>query len=153
AGRELLLYFGDLLPDALDDLARVLALAHQDDRLDQVVFVVLAEHPEADGGPDPDRSDVAHAHRRALLGRHHDVLDVARGLHQADPAHHQRVFAATKIAAPGVRVIRGDGIEDLLERQLVSAQPLRVERDLVLLDAAAPGHDVRHARDLFELAL
>ena len=102
---------------------------------------------------DAHRAEVAHAHRRPARRRHHDVLDVARGLDHADAAHGQRVLTPGDVGAARIGVVGGDGVEDLLEGEAVGAQARRVQRDLVLLDAAAPGNDVGDTRHLEELAL
>jgi len=152
-GRENLLDVLQLPLDAVDDGARVLALAHAHDAAHHVVVVVAAEHAEANGVADAHRAEVAHAHGRPARRRHHDVLDVARGLDHADAAHGERVLTPRDIGAAGVGVVGGDGVEDLLEGQVVRAQPHGIDGDLVLLDAAAPRDDVGHAGHLEELAL
>jgi hypothetical protein len=107
----------------------------------------------ADRAADPDLGDVAHPDRRPLLGRDHDVGDVVGRLDEADAADGEGVLPAGDVAAAGVGIVGGHGVEDLLEGEVVAAQPPRVDGDLILLDAAAPGDDVHHARDLPELAL
>ena len=111
----------DLLPHALDDLAGILPLAHEDDPLDEVVIVVLAEDAQADACPDAHGANIANAHRRPLLRGHHDVIDVLGGLDEADAAHHEGVLALPNVATSCVRVVAGHGIEDLLEGQVVGA--------------------------------
>ena len=115
--------------------------------------MVAAEHPEPDGVTDADLADVADADGRAAPGRHHDVANVVEAVDEADAAHDQRVLPVTDVAAAGVGVVGADRVEDLLEGEVVGAQPRRVEGDLVLLDAAAPGDDVHDARNAAELAL
>src|SRR5262249_18703191 len=151
AGRQKLLDLGQRELERVDDAPGVLALAHEDDPLHQVVVVVAPEDAQANGVADPDLADVPDAHRRPLLRGHHDVLDVAWAAEEADAAHGQRVLALGHVAATGVRVVGGDRVEYLLEGEVVAAQARWIDVDLVLLGAAAPRDDVGDAGDLAEL--
>ena len=153
AGGQRSLEMLDLSRHALDHRIRVLALAHEHDALDEIVVMVAAQHPQPYGRADADGPDVADADGRALLGADHDVLDVAHGLHEPEPAHGHAVLALGDVATPGVGVGGGGGVQYLLEGEVVGAETGRIHGDLVLLGAAAPGHHVGHARDLAELAL
>src|SRR5207249_4637792 len=136
-----------------DDASGVLAAAHEDDPLHQVVVVVAPEDAEPDGVADPDLADVPDADRRPLLRGDHDVLDVAQATEEPDAAHRQRVLALRDVAAAGVGVVGRHRVEHLLEGEVVAAQTGGIDVDLVLLGAAAPGDDVGDAGDLAELAL
>src|SRR4030095_15612372 len=92
-GGERLLDLGDLVGHPLDHHVGVLALAHEDDALHEVVLVIPPEDAQANGRAHHHRSDVAHADGRALLRAHHDVLDVTNGLDEAEAAHGHPVFA------------------------------------------------------------
>ena len=153
AGGQHALYLDQLLLHAFDHRVGVLALAHEDDALHEIVLVVTAEDTEADGVTDSHLADVADADRRALLGGHHHVGEVLGRAEQADATHHERVLTVAQVAAAGVGIVGGHRVEDLLEREVVAAQPAGIDGDLVLLDPTAPRHHVGHARDLPELAL
>ncbi len=115
--------------------------------------MVAAEHPQADLVADPNLGQVAEADGRAPLRRDDRVFDVARRLDQAEPADRQRVLTPGHVAAPRVRVARRGRVEDLLQREVVGTQPVRVDLDLVLLDAAAPRVDACNTGHLPELTL
>jgi hypothetical protein len=102
--------------------------------------VVAAEPAEPQPGADIDRRDVAHADRRALLGGDDDVLDVVRGLDQAETAHDERVLPLGDVASAGVGVVGGDRVEHMLQGQVVGPEPIGVDDDLILLGPPAPGH-------------
>src|SRR5262245_54191851 len=105
--------------------------------------MVSPEDPEPNRMSDTDLPDVPHADGRAALRRHHNVFDIAERLHQADAAHHQSVVPFGNVTATRVRIVAGHGVEDLLESEVECAELCGVDRDLVLLDAPAPGCDVR----------
>ena len=102
---------------------------------------------------DADRPDIPDPDGCALLRRHDDLLDIAQRLDEAEPADRDPVVALGDVPASGVGVVVRHGVEHLLQGQVVGAQPGRVDRDLVLLGAAAPGHHVGDARNLLVLAL
>src|SRR5207249_5876087 len=83
--------------DAVDDPAGILALAHPHDAGHHVVLAVTPEDAETDRVADADLADVAHAHRCSSLGGDDDVLDVTRGLDEADAADGHRVLAARNV--------------------------------------------------------
>ena len=111
----------ELLLDAVEDCAGVLTLAHEHDALHQIVLVVSAEHAKADGVTDRCLPDVADPHRRALLRRDHDALEVAEAPDQADAPHHEGILAVADVAPAGVRVVGAHRVEHLLEREVVRA--------------------------------
>ena len=95
--------------------------------------------------------DVADPHRRALLRRDHDALEVAEAPDQADAPHHEGILAVADVAPARVGVVGTHGVEDLLECEVVRPQTRGLDRDLVLFDATAPGddvHDPGHAAEL-----
>ena len=112
--------------------------------------MVASEHSEPDCVADADRPDVPDPHRGALLGGDDDVLHVTRGLDEADAAHRDTVLATLDEAAAGVRVVVRDGVEHLLQRQVIGAEPDGVDVDLILLGATARGHDVRYPGHFLE---
>ena len=141
----------ELLLDAGEHGARILALPHEHDTLHEIVLVVAAQHPEADGVADRHLPDVTDPDRGTLLRGGHDVLEVAQALDQADASHHEGVLAVADVAPARVGVVGAHGVEDLLEREVVRPKPRGLDRDLVLFDAAAPGddvHDPGHAAEL-----
>ncbi len=77
-------HFLDARLDALDDVAGVLAVAHDDDAADGVALTVEVRDAPPHLGPQRDRADVTHEHRRAaFVGLEDDLLEVLLGAHVA----------------------------------------------------------------------
>ena len=62
---------------------RLLAPAHEDDALNDVVVVVLPSDSEPRLIARLDGRDILHQDRAAVIGRQHRLLDVVDGLNQA----------------------------------------------------------------------
>ena len=69
-----------------------------------------------------------------------------RLLRVAAAAHHVLACRANSSSRPPTSLLRApDGLDDLVEREVVGGEPVGVDRDLVLLDEAADRGDLRHA--------
>ena len=88
---------------------------------------------------------VADADRHAVLGGDHDVLDLLQVDRAALAVDQQHPRPDGDAPAADVAVVLLDGLHNLVERQAVLDQPLRVDADLVLLFVAAPAVDLGHA--------
>ncbi len=147
----------DLRVDALEGRLRLAAVAHEDDALHHVGVVVVAHDAEPRREADVDVGHVPDAHRGALLGRHHDVLDVAlrrrARAEEADAADVVALLAHEQPIAADVLVRVLDRRDDLAERHVLGAEPEGVDLHVVLLGLAAVARDVDDALHLLELAL
>ena len=160
-GREQVVLADVLEPlvHAFQGVRRLSAVAHEDDALDDVRVVVVADDAEARREADLDVRDVLHANGDArglaVHGRlgHDDVLDVVDVADEADAADVVRLLADDEALAADVGVGVADRLDDLGERDALAAQPVGVDLHVVLLRLAAVARDVDDAVDLLELAL
>ena len=74
-----------------------------------------------------------------------DRLQVFLALHVPAPAHHELSPAQLEQAPADLLVAAPHGVGHVRDRQAIGAQPVRLDRDLVLLDEPAEGRDLRHA--------
>ena len=91
-------------------------------------------------------ADVADQHGAALPRRDRHATQVVERSIQAGRADDHRFVALLQAAATGARVAVAERQVDLVQRDLVAPQRLRIDIDLVLLDGAAEAHHVGHAR-------
>ena len=138
---------GELGLHALDDVERVLALAHHHDPAHHVPLAVQVGHAAPDLRAERHLGDVLHLDGRASLRLQHQLLQIRDRLHVAAPAHH--VLAAGELDEPPAHVVvpLADGGDDRLERELVGGQLGGVDGDLVLADLPPHGGHLGHARD------
>ena len=68
--------FLELLLDAVDDVERVFAVAHDDDAADDFAFAVQLRDAAPEVAAEMHGADVLDIDRRAVLDLEHDVLDV-----------------------------------------------------------------------------
>ena len=125
------------LLDVVDDLdgvgARLLADLQQHRRL-----AVDAGHACAPRPCRPRRAPTSrHAHRVAVHLAQHDVAELARVLDAAAGAHRDRLRALVDAAAGDVGVLRLQRARDVVDRQVVAAQPLGIQPHVDLALAAA----------------
>src|SRR6185436_5023501 len=94
----------DAFLDAFEYLGGILAFAHQHDSRDHVVGVVLTHDALYGHVADRDVRNVSDKHRRAIVGRDHDVLYFIGGLEQADAADQILLRALGDFAAADVAI-------------------------------------------------
>ncbi len=131
----------------------VFALAHHHDARNDIVLVVLAHQALGRRGAGPDLGNVLDQDRRAIDLRHHHIGDIGRGTEAAQRAQQELLAPVGHGAAAGVGVGALQGGKELRERDLGVAHLRQVGVDLVLLDGAANGDKVGHARDLAQVLL
>ncbi|MGY4471243.1 hypothetical protein ACVWWK_006952 [Bradyrhizobium sp. LB9.1b] len=141
------------LVDALDGWRALLAAAHQDDALHDVVGIVEAGNAETRLLADGDGGDVLDQHRVAVGLRHHGVGEVVDRANQADAAHHGRLLTDIDGVAADIDVGIADRLKQLRQRQAVGDQLVEVDLELVGLALAAPAGDVNHTRHGTKAAL
>ncbi len=139
-------HLAELRLDAVDDLPRVLAVAHHHDARHHLPAAVEVGGAAADLRPHPHRGHVAHAHRGAPRrpAQHHG-LEVAR---RADPAAaSHEILALRHLDEPTADLAVGlaERARDVLPREAEGAQPVGVERHLVLGLVAPDGRHLGHA--------
>ena len=132
--------------DARDDVAGVLGMAHDDDAADRLARAVEIRDAAAHLGPERHRRDVAQQDRRAALVRLQDhLLEIGFRLHVAAPANHELAAGELEQAAADLAVARPDGLGHLHDAEVEGAEPVRIDRHLVLLDEAADRRDLGDA--------
>ena len=98
--------------------------------------------------------NVAEAHRHAARGRdERDLAEVVERLQIARCAHHVFSLAELEHRAAFFLIRSLNRGDDAALRQVVGAQPVGIEHDLVLLHHAADRRDLRDVRHRFELVL
>ena len=100
---------------------------------------------------DLDVGDLLDVDRCAIRGAHDNLLDVVHRGDQADASHDQPGAVGLQDVAPDIDVALTHGGHDRAQRHFVLAQAIRIDVDLVLLDEAADGCHLGHARDRIEL--
>src|SRR5215510_2161878 len=131
----------DLLLDPPDGRHALLATAHQDDALHDIVVIVLAGNAETRLVPDDDLGDVLHQHGVAADLGQHGVVEIVERADEANAAHHRRLASNIERVAADIDVAVVERLQDLRKRQAVGHQ--LVDVDLQLEDfglAAPPGH-------------
>ena len=136
---------GHRLLDALDHLARVLALQHDDHAGDDLAAPVARDGALARLGAHDDVGHVAQVHRRAVARGQDHALEVGDVPHQAHAAQVDLLPAAHDDAAAGVGVAALDGGHHVLARQPVGQQAVGIDQHLVLLHLPAEAVDLVHA--------
>src|SRR5262249_22457003 len=136
-----LVYFFRLAFDALENILRLFATAHEDDAFDGIVVVLVfvpeTENTEARGVPDCDVSNVPDAYGRSVVAGHDDFADVFGGLYQADATHVVKLPALRVEAAAGVRVVGLQRVKHLHHGDVEVVEARRVKQHVVLHRRAA----------------
>ncbi len=148
AGLELL----DLGLDRVDRLQRVLAGAHDDHAARHFALAVQLRDAAPHFGPHLHARDVAEPDRNATLGRRErDLAKIVERLQVSRGAHH--VFRFPQLQHRSARFLVGflHGVHHLAVRDVVGAQLVRVEHDLVLPHHAADAGHLRNVRHGLEL--
>ena len=91
--------------DALEHVLRLLATSHHDDAFDGIILLVEAEFAQPRGAADGDVTDVADAHRHAILRANDHVADVPRVAHQPEAANIVKLAALRVESAAGIGIV------------------------------------------------
>ena len=151
ARREARRDLGDLFLEVVNHLQRVLAVARHGDARDHLALAVEFRQAPALVRRQFHAGDVAHQHRRALVGLDHQVLDVRHAAQVALAAHHVLGLGHLHHAAAHVAVGVAHHLRHLGQWNAVGAQLHRVDGDLVGLHKPANGCHLGHAMGLGEL--
>ncbi len=148
---QALLHLGQARLDRVDDVERVLAVAHHHDAAGHLALAVELDQAAPDVGAERDVGHVAHEDRDAAgADPQRDQLEVLLLLDVAAAADDVLVAGDLDDAPADVLVGAADRGDDLADRDAVGQQLVRVEVDLVLLDEAADGADLGHAGHALE---
>ena len=143
--RQRRLQFLHLRLDPVDDVERVLAVAHHDDAAHVVAQPVEVGDAAPDLGAERHVADILQQDGNPAGARlHHHVFEVGRVLYIPASPHH--VLGARELDEASAHLVVGhpDRFGDHGERNAVGRQLVRVDRHLVLLLEAADGCDFRH---------
>ena len=136
----------DLRLHVLDDLAAVGADEHHHDAGDHLATTVARDRALANEGRQMDAGDVADPHRHAVPARlDQHVADLVEALDAALAAHEELLAGANEVATPAVALLRSIALEEVVERDVQRAQPVREDLDLVGLQLAAERVDLDDA--------
>jgi hypothetical protein len=97
-----------------------------------------------------DAAGVFEQHRYAGRGAQGDVLNIGHRQNPPHPANDHRLLPGTDERSAGVSIVHLDRVGDIGDRELVFFERERVDLDVIFLDEAAEGDDIRHALDLRE---
>ena len=133
--------FSDLRLDPVDDVERVLAVAHDHDTADGLAFTVPLRDPFAQIGTIRHDPQIAHEHRRAIVGRDGDLLDIRQGPDVADSSH--QVVCAGHFQHPAAYLIIAgpDPVDDGLQGDVQSQQAVWIQPDLILSNETTDRRD------------
>ncbi len=140
----------DLLLDPGDDVDGAHPVARHHDAANGFVRA-LDERRRAVRVANLHRGHLTHVDRDAIRCAHHEVVQVAHALDQAKPPHHRPRPARLDHVAADVPVAPHHRVDDRGEGDVVGAQAIGIEVDLVLTDLAADAGDLSHARHGVEL--
>src|SRR4029453_5232432 len=118
---------------AIDDVDGVLSLAHDDDARHHIAEAVEIREPSPQIRADRHLTDVADANRcTAVAGGDDDALEIGVRLRVAAAAPHVLRAAELDEPAAGLAVAAAHCVDDALYREVVVAQAVRVDVDLIL---------------------
>ena len=138
--------------DSLDDVHRVLAVAHHDDSGRDLTLAVELRDAPPDLGTELDLRHVPEADGCSLLvGLDDDLLEIRdRPDVAAGPDH--VLGAAPLDETPADLTVGGTNrFDDRHERHSVRREPVGIDRDLILAHEAAKARHFRHARNGLEV--
>ena len=136
----------DLRLHRVDGLERILARTHHDHAARDFAFAVQLRDAAAHLRADLDSRHVPQANRYAGVGRRdRNLAEIVERLQVAGDPHHVLGFPQLQHRAAGFLVGVLDRHRDLAVGDVVGAQPVGIEDDLVLAHHAA---DARHFRDV-----
>ncbi|MCY1227425.1 hypothetical protein D3C81_1002730 [compost metagenome] len=152
AGRQALLQCGKPGLDRLDGFQRVLARAHHDDAAGNLALAVELGNAAPHFGTELDDGDIAEPHRDAgLAGHQRDLPEVVECLQVPAGADHVLRFSQLQHRAAGFLVGPLERRQHPGLRQVVGAQPIRPQHDLVLLHHAAQRGNLGNVGQRFQL--
>src|SRR5207249_4963813 len=135
----------DFLFNVVDDVERVLAVAHHDDATDSLTASVQLGHAAPDIPAEMHRADVLHINRRSVLNLEDNVLDVLYFFDVTTPAHVILRARDLENFSTDIGIAHFDSVDHLAERDVVSNERVWIEIDLVLFYETTDRRDFRHA--------
>ncbi len=132
---------------ALDDVERILPVAHDHNPANGIAVAVEIGNAAPDLRPERDLGHVAQQHRRAGLGcLDGNQAEIIGGFHITAPAHHEFLAVPLDEAAADLVVAAFDGVHDFHDANAVGLQFHRIDRYLILLLEPAQPRDFGDAR-------
>ncbi len=136
----------DLGFDGTDNATGIFAALHLDDAGYGFGHTILDHGALTRFRAHTNRGHIAYEDRGTVHFFQHDVADIVQVADQANPPNQIAFFIDRHLAATGIGIVAGQGVVDILHREVVMMQALRVCRDLVFAGIAAHGVDFCHAR-------
>ena len=130
---------------AFDGRQTLLAAAHEDDPLHDIVIVVVAGDAQPRLIPDADGRNIAQQDWRAVARSEHRVSHVVHRVDDADTAHHRRLRADIHCLAADVDVAVVQHLQHLREGQAIGGELFKIDCDLVRLVLSTPPVHIDHA--------
>ena len=90
------------------------------------------------------RGHIADQNRRAATAAHHNAANVIGIAQQTNATDGELLRALGHVAAAGIGVAPGQGVQQLLVAELVGLELVQIGLHLVLLDKPAHGHHIGH---------
>ena len=145
--------------DSINDLSRILAESHHDQATDRLSPVQVDGSPsklrpqlDVTDIPDPKWNAVTSSHNGLfdVLDRFVDVLFGTNKTSTTDNELHPPRFNGL---GSDIDVRLPNGVNQLIERNVVKAKPIRIDFDLILTDVAADAGNFAHTRYGLQLIL
>ena len=141
---------GNFRFDPIDNVQRVLAVAHDDDAAHRFAFAVPIRNAFSQIGTQRHDAQIPHQHGSAIAGCNGDLFDVSQGSDIPDSSHQIVGTCHFKYPPPYLIVARPDFVDDGLQRYAQREQAIWVQLDLILTNKTADGRDFRDARHSLE---
>src|ERR1700686_4174916 len=150
-GEKIAVQLDSFLLDALEDILRLLATAHEDDAFDGVgvvfPFVLEAENAEARGVADDHAANVFDAEGHAVAAAEQDFADIFGRLDEAETSDVVKLAALGIETAASVGVVSGEGVENLDDGKVIVVKLNGVEQGVILHGGSAEAGVVSDAGD------
>ena len=139
--------------EALDDIERIAALAHDHDAGHHISAPVKIAEAAAYVGAQNDLPDILDANRRSALRGEHCFVKIGNGVDVALATNH--VFGAAGFKQPraGLLVGSSNHLGDFGDGNTVGTQAVRIDIHLVLLNVSSHRCNLRHARNFLQVRL
>ena len=147
------LQFGELGLHPIDDLQRVLAVAHDDHAGHGLALAIQFDDTAPQRWPLDHARHVRQQHGRAVLSIDDDVLEIRLFSDVARRANHVLALALLEYTSADLTRCCAHRLHDSAQRNIVGSQPIRIDQYLVLAHEAAHRRDFGHTLDARQLEL
>src|SRR5262249_23262735 len=127
-------------------IAGILPHPHEGESKHDLAFAVGGDAAPADHVPDCDLGHVSDPDRNTVPSRDDNLADFLDRAGTAYALYGARLLGPDDVAPTDILVVFLEGLDDVVERELVFRKLRRLGPDLELLGEPAPGIHLRHSR-------